>query len=274
MKALVRCSILAVGVGVFGCSSNTSGPNNSNPQLDADLATVAADQAAEDVDIMREPVFFPLMPFGGAPSFAGGLGAGQFVPPSTCTFNGATQRVECPPINRGPLTVTRSYQFKAEDGTVQQQFDALLTASANVRTTVDGELSRDAWSASIHRERDLTATELQGEETQRTWNGTGSSEIARSRHTDNGEERSYNLSCETVIDDVVVPVPRSDERFPRGGTISIRCEVTFVGGPRDGQTIERTMTITFDGDQTATVTVGDRTFEIDLKERRRRGPGE
>lgn len=270
MKTLVRFGALALILGVFGCSEDSSGPNSSTPQLDADLAMVAADQAAEDVDIMREPVFFPLMPFGGAPSFAGGLGAGQFVPPSICTFNGITQRVECPPVNRGPLTVARSYQFTDEDGNAQQQFDRLLTASANVRATVDGEWSNDTWSASIHRERDLTATGLLGEETQRTWNGTGESEITRSRHTDSGEERSYNLSCETVIDDVVVPVPRSDERFPRSGTISIRCEVTFVGGPRDGQTIERAMTITFDGDQTATVTVGDRTFEIDLKERRRR----
>ncbi|MGQ0703593.1 MAG: hypothetical protein ACT4PM_10725, partial [Gemmatimonadales bacterium] len=248
----------------------SSGPNAATPQLDADLAMVAADQVAEDVDIMREPVLFPLMPFGGGLSLAGGLGTGHFGPPSICTYNSSTQRVECPTINRGSLTVTRSYQFKDENGNVQQQYDPLLTASANLRTMVDGELSHDAWSASIHRERDLTATGLLGEETQRTWNGTGASAITRSRHTDNGEERSYNLSCETTVDDVVLPVPRSDERFPISGTITIHCTVTFVGGPRDGQTIERTMTITFDGDQTATVTVGDRTFEIDLKARHRR----
>jgi len=45
--------------------------------------------------------------------------------------------------------------------------------------------------------------------------------------------------------------------------------VTFTGGPRDGQTVERTLVVTFNGSQTATLTVGGKSFDIDLKLRRR-----
>jgi hypothetical protein len=115
----------------------------------------------------------------------------------------------------------------------------------------------------------MTATGLAGLETQRTWNGTGASHLIRSRHTDGGAERSYDLECATTLTNVVVPVPRGDEHFPLSGSIAIQCTITFVGGPRDGQTVERTMTITFNGTQTATATVGDKTFDINLKTRHR-----
>ena len=45
--------------------------------------------------------------------------------------------------------------------------------------------------------------------------------------------------------------------------------MTFEGGPRDGQTVQKTLVVTFNGSQTATLTVGGRSFDIDLKLRRR-----
>lgn len=271
MRTLIRYGTLTCAVILGACGTE---PNAATPLLDADVAQVVADNTGEDVDIMREPVFFTTMtgfgPIAAPP--ATGPGAGEFRP-ANCPFNPATNRLECPVITHGALTITRSYAFWDASNAVQQAFDALLTAKANIQTTVDGERTLPNWSGSVHRSRDMTATGLAGEETQRTWNGTGQSEIQRSKHTENGAERSYNISCDLTVTNVVVPVPHGEDSWPLSGTITRHCVVTFVGGPRDGQTVERTVTITFNGTQTVTVTIGDKTFDIDLKNRHRGAHG-
>jgi len=268
MKTLIRCGALTCAVVLGACSQDSTG-TQATPLLNADVATVIADNTGDDVDIMREPVFFVSMPIG-APALAPGSGD---LNPGSCTYNATTQRLECPVVTRdGSLTITRSYAFWDANNVPQDHYDALLTAKANIQTHIVGERSGDNWSGSIDRSRDLTVTGLVGTETRRTWNGTGTSEVERSRHRDSGEERSYNISCTLTITNVVVPVPNGDPRFPLSGTITHRCIITFEGGPRDGQTVERTATVTFNGTSTATVTVGDRTFAIDLTTRHR-GPG-
>lgn len=262
MRSLMRYGALTCAIILGACSKDATGPDRQTPLLNADLAVVAADAAGEDVDIMREPVFFTTM----AQSFAPGNGD---LNPSTCTFNSTTQRLECPPVTRdNSLVVTRSYQFRDALNSVQQAFDALLTASANIQTRIKGEKTGENWSATIDRSRDMTATGLLGEETQRTWNGTGTSNATRSRHTENGD-RSYNIVCTLTVAGVVVPVGQGSDRFPLSGTITRACTITFVGGARDGQTVQRTATLTFNGTQTATLTVGDKTFDVDLKTRHR-----
>lgn len=267
MKTLIRCSVIACAIGLGACSQDASGPQ-ATPLLNADIATVIADNTGDDVDIMREPVFFISLPLGG-PEL--GPGSGD-LNPANCTYNSSTQRLDCPSTTRGSLTVTRSYAFWDANNVSQNAYDAQLTAKANIQTRIVGERSGESWSGSVDRSRDMTVTGLAGDETQRTWNGSGTSAVTRSRHNDSGDERSYDLNCTLTVTNAVVPVPRSDERFPLSGTITHHCVISFVGGPRDGQTAERTATVTFNGTATATVTVGDRTFDIDLRTRHR-GPG-
>lgn len=262
MKALIRYSALTCAVILGACSESTTGPDTNTPLLTADLAVVAADATGEDVDIMREPVGFQ--------SFSAALapGNGDFNP-AGCVYNTGTQRLVCPPQTReNTLVVTRSYMFWDALNVVQQAYDPLLTAKANIQTSIVGTKTGDHWTATINRSRDLTVTGLLGDETQRTWNGTGTSSATRSRHTE-GAERSYDISCTLTVTNVVVPVQRGDERFPLSGTITRVCTITFDGGPRDGETVTRTLVVTFDGDQTATLTIGDKTFDIDLKNRHR-----
>lgn len=263
MRTLMRCGALTCLVILGACSSDITGNDAATPLLNADIAQVAADGTAEDVDVMREPVFFPAMP-GFAP------GQGDFRP-ANCPFDAGSGKLVCPTITHGDITITRSYQFWDAQNAVQQAFDALTTAKANVVSSIDGTRSLPNWEATIERDRDMTATGLAGTETQRTWNGTGSSHVTRSKHTDSGPERSYELECSAVVTNVVVPVPNGGDAWPLSGTITRTCTVTFVGGPRDGQTITRTATVTFNGTQTVTMTVGDRTFDLDLKNRFR-GP--
>jgi hypothetical protein len=262
MKTLIRYGVLTCAVILGACSKDATGPDAQTPLLTADLAVVAADAAGEDVDIMREPVVFPSM----APSFVPGNGD---LNPANCTYNSGTQRLVCPPHTReNTLVVTRSYMFWDALNVVQQAYDALLTAKANVQTRIQGTKTGDHWTATIDRSRDLTVTGLLGDETQRTWNGTGTSSATRSRHTEGGD-RSYDISCALTVSNVVVPVERGDERFPLSGTITRVCTITFDGGPRDGQTVTRTMVVTFTGNQTATLAIGEKTFDIDLKSRHR-----
>ena len=262
MKTLIRYGALTCAVILGACGKDSTGPDAATPLLTADLAVVAADAAGEDVDIMREPVVFPSM----APVFAPGNGDFN---PANCTFNSGTQRLVCPPHTReNTLVVTRSYMIWDALNVVQQSYDPLLTAKANVQTEIQGTKTADHWTATIDRTRDLTVTGLLGDETQRTWNGTGASSATRSRHTDGGD-RSYDITCTLTVTNVVVPVERNDERFPLSGSITRVCTITFDGGPRDGQTITRTLVVTFNGNQTATLTIGDKTFDIDLKSRHR-----
>ncbi len=266
MKSLIRYGALTCAVMLGACSDGTTDPTGTTPLLNADIATMAADAAGEDVDIMREPVEFPVL----APSFAPGNGS---LNPANCPFNSANQRLECALVIRsGGLSVIRSYAFFDAANAVQQAYDALLTARANIITDVEGDRSNDNWSATIDRHRDFDVTGLAGTETQRTWNGTGSSSATRSRHTDDGAERSYDIVCNLTVANVVVPVPNGSDRFPVSGTVTRQCTVTFNGGPRDGQTVVRTAVLTFNGTDMGSMTVGDRTFDVNLRNRHR-GPG-
>jgi hypothetical protein len=248
------------------CSDSSTEANLATPLLNADIATMAADAAGEDVDIMREPVQFTIL----APAFAPGNGD---LNPASCPYNPATQRLVCALVIRnGSLSITRSYAFFDAANAVQQAYDALLTARANIITDVEGSHSGENWSATIDRHREFNVTGLAGTETQRTWNGNGTSSATRSRHTDDGVERSYDIDCTLTVTNVVVPVPNGSDRFPVSGTITRQCTVTFDGGPRDGQTVTRTAVLTFSGSETATMTVGDRTFDVNLRNRHR-GPG-
>lgn len=266
MRPLIRYGAVACAVILGACSDGSTEANLATPLLNADIATMAADAASEDVDIMREPVQFTIL----APAFAPGNGD---LNPANCPYNPATQRLVCALVIRnGSLSVTRSYAFFDAANAVQQAYDALLTARANIITDVEGSHSGSSWSATIDRHREFNVTGLAGTETQRTWNGNGTSSATRSRHTDDGAERSYDIDCTLTVTNVVVPVPNGSDRFPVSGTITRQCTVTFDGGPRDGQTVTRTAVVTFNGSDTATMTVGDRTFDVNLRTRHR-GPG-
>jgi hypothetical protein len=58
--------------------------------------------------------------------------------------------------------------------------------------------------------RDLMIAGLEGEEANRTVNGTGSGSVAQSQHTDADGSRTYDMSSK----DVVHPVPHTDDSWP------------------------------------------------------------
>ena len=196
---------------------------------------------------------------------------------ANCPWNSTTGWHECAPRDAGPLTIERQYAFYNAAGTAQEIYDDDQTASIRVKRVVDGTLDRETDRGSItgtvHHDRDLTVSGLQGAEQKRTWNGTGHSEIERTHVNDDRGTRSYEMTADVTVADVVVPHPQNEDRdpWPLSGTITIQVAGSVT---RDGETrnFERTVVITFDGTQFAKAVVngtgGSGEFTIDLANRR------
>ena len=220
-----------LSLALVACSDATE-PDQFIDQLNFDVAMVAADGLLDDLSTITQ-LF----------SFA----SGASLAPS--------------------ITRSRVVEFFDGAGNPQEAFDELTTASIHIVSEMSGEFSREGWSASISRSREMTITGLEGEETSRTANGSGTGEITRSRHLDDGGTRSYEMSGTSTIEDLVHGVPREDNPWPLSGTITREMTVQIVNGPDGDQTVERTAIVTFNGTQFVTMTVNGESFEVDLSAR-------
>lgn len=248
MKILRGSLALLVGISVAGCDDGTS-PDAELGDLNLAVAAVAAEATLDDVHSMALGTWG----MGAAEVAVAGLAPGDH------------------------LERTRTITFYDVDGREMDGYDALRTESISFVIDVEGSLERPMWSGEVERHRNVTVSGLAGEETRRTWNGTGSDEHSRVRTTDE-EDMERRFRSQTTIEDVVVGIPRSENPWPLSGTITRHVEVTVVNGPRGDLTRERTVVVTFDGTRYVTLTVDGEEFEVDLAERRgrrphRRGPG-
>ena len=253
MKTLTRYGALGLLATLAACNSETTGPvltPLADLAISRDVAAQSADVAAEDVELMGGPT-------------------GQFGFGFAASTTGEDDApFHCGTHTRDLLTIVRSCTFKDAAGTTQSAYNATTTASAAVHAEVTGKIERENWSAEVERIRNLTVTGLAGTETSRTWNGTGTSKATRSKHTENGENRSYDISCSGTRTNVVVNLPRSENRWPISGTLNRKCTIKITGGPNDGKTVEREVTITFNGTQLVPITVNGKVFTLDLKTRK------
>jgi hypothetical protein len=255
MKSLPHGALGLALAALAACSTEGTGPDFTPAQariLNRDVALVAADGASQDIELMGGP--------------GGNLGMG--LAPGLAAADEHDVPFRCGTHTRDGLTVTRTCTFKDGAGATQSAYDPQTTASVVVHAEIEGTITRPNWTATVDRVRDLTVSGLAGAETQRTWNGTGSGTSSRSRHTEGGEERQYDVTATGTITNVVVPVPRRPDGWPLSGTIAKQVTVEISGGPRDGQTVTRSVTITFNGTQFVPITVNENTFTFDLKIRR------
>lgn len=250
MARALAVTCLAAGAALAaGACSDTAGPDALDDQLLSDLAVVAADATLEDVTLMGAGFHFSLQGAGGGPGMLGGHGGiGD-------SFSG-----------------TRSVAFFDADGNEQTGYDELSTAEVHVEMELAGERAREWWSASIARTRSMVISGLEGEEATRRFDGSGTETVARSRHFEDGTERSHDMTGAFTYEAVVVPVPGSEPRWPLSGTIRRVMHVSVTNGPGGDVTRDVEVTITFDGDQTATAVINGETVEIDLSTREGRHP--
>jgi hypothetical protein len=270
-KLSAKLLLAAFAALVAGCDS--AGEPEVYSDVNFDAAVVAADGTLEDLQMMHGPrlglpgIVFPPLPN-----------------ENDCTADGA--RFHCNPISRDGLTFTRTITYFDEggdeivDGEGNPIYDETTTESIRYQISVVGDVSREWWSATIDRQRDLTVTGLlndnDGDDSNDdgvvTWTGSGTGDVERSRHSDGGELRVYRMESSSSIKDVVVPYPRTESGWPLSGTIERSVTITRTLPSGETETVQRDVKVTFDGSQFATVTVGDDEFTIDLSERSF-GPG-
>lgn len=224
--------VTLVVAGLTACSDTGVDPDMAEAVLNEDIAMVAAAAAVEDLEVMS--TVFPAA--AGAPARAGILDYSR----------------------------SRTVTFYDVEGVEQDGYDPLTTASIHTTLSVEGEVSRDGYEWSLSRSRDMTVTGLEGEETERTWNGTGEEDRSRARFSASGDTRSYEMSGTLTVDDVVRGVPRAEHPYPLSGTITRNVTVEVTNGPRGDETLTRTVVVTFDGTRYPSLTVNGEAFELDL----------
>lgn len=226
---------------LVACGGDGTSP--ADAVLNQDVALYSADAAGQDIEFMRGP--------------GGRFGMGLLARPGD---------FECNDVAPPGLTVTRTCEFYDADGNEQSAFEAGVTDKVVMHVEVDGTIDREDWSSTIHRVRDFTVTGLSVDTGTVTWDGSGSGSMSRIRQTSEGEVQK-DMTSEVTVTDVMIPVPRAPDGWPLGGTITSSVSVTITGGPRDGETHTKNVSITFDGTQYASVTVDGETFTIDLADR-------
>ena len=253
-------AVLALAaLGVAGCADSTTAPQLDDALL-LNAAAVVADATVEDVALATTG-----FTFGPATVSANGMGGGGM----NGGMNGGMGPGE-PGGHRGiggALSGTREVTFYDAAGIEQTAYDALTTASIHFVLDLAGDVTRGPWAASIERTRDMTVTGLENEETARTFNGSGSESVSRSRTLDDGSVVSHDMSGSFTYTDVVVPIPGSDPKWPLSGTIHRTMTVSVVGGLNGDFTKDVDVTVTFNGTSTATALIDGETVEIDLATR-------
>lgn len=253
-RIVAGASTALIAVAMAACDQ-TTGVESLDDTMTTDAAMLAADATIEEIALFQQPL-----------DFAGFIPGVDEPPPA---------RHPGPPGGpgsfEGDFAGVRSVSFYDLDGVEQEAYDPLETASVKIVHEVEGTIVRDRFTAEIFRARTLTVTGLEGEETHRTWNGSGSSSMARSGVAEDGSERSHGAEGSFTLTDVVVPIPGSEPRWPVSGTVTREMVMTRTG-PDGEMTREFEIVITFDGSSIATALVNGQVVEIDLSARPGRHP--
>ncbi len=250
-------ALLGASVLVAGCDESTA-PDEFTDAMVIDAAVLAADATVEEVNMWSESFGFGLAPVSSQYDVTSGETAAFGSPGGRGSWS-------------GDFSGTREVTFFDAEGVEQGEYDPLLTASIYIVREIQGTIVRDRFTAEIERERAMTVSGLLGEESTRTWNGEGSSSVSRAGVLEDGTERSHTAEGTYEFDDVVVPIPGSDSRWPLSGTVTRMMTMTRVLGD-ETQTREVEIIITFNGTAMVTALVNGEEVEIDLSARDGRNP--
>lgn len=273
---------LGIGASAFAlalaaCSSDSAVSPSSFKLTAADTAEAAAisasDATAEDVDVMyaAEGAFGSAGPSANeipAPSFSttDSVRFAFWGMSNACPYDAGTGRFVCPPVTRGALTLQRSFALFDANGAAQSAYDANLTASANFLVTVNGVHVALLGNDTISRQRDMTVTGLAGTETSRMWNGTGTREDGGFRQ-DTNRVRTYHTSDNVTWSNILVKLPRLTNPWPMSGMVTRQISGTATvvrSGTTRTFTLQKTVTITFNGTRYVPMTVGTALYTLDL----------
>lgn len=173
---------------------------------------------------------------------------------SGCAWSATSQRIECAPVTRGGLTITRSIAFADAAGAAQQRRDS-TTRSSNTRIDVRGTTTTPRGTLDVARTSDLTVSGLGRGATTHTLNGTESGVVSGVLTSDRGSATIREESS-SKTSNVVVPVPAARGSWPLSGTTTRSGTTTVTrAGTSETRTSSWSETITWNGTGTVSVTV-------------------
>jgi hypothetical protein len=196
------------------------------------------------------------IPFlGGGPLLGFGRGVfGDGHQDPSCTFNATSGRVECPPVTRGGVTVTRSVAYTTAAGVAQAKWDSVTTDKIDTRVTTTGTLTRrDGGSTTVNDAGQRSVAGLAKGSTQVTINGA-----AVGRESTTGKDSVGTFTVARAQGDttrsVVIPVSSSTLSVPKSGTV-VRAMTVTVTRSGSTTTTSRREVVTYNGTDTATVVI-------------------
>lgn len=235
----IRLAAASLVVLAAACADDEApvGPGGADAAaMNADVAAVTGVAIASDLAVFAGSEAAVSATFGPAGAPSGG----------TCTHSGGT--TTCTGGREGTLTVTRTVQFFDAAGTTQQAYDAATTARIDIGVQVNGTASGPQFTSTVQRARALTISGLAGEETQRTWNGTGTSTVQSTFTGDRGTREHHMVEHDTTTNVVWVVAPTRGA-YPASGTMvrNVATTTTFIGERSGTFTATRRVLVTFNG---------------------------
>ncbi len=267
-NTLLRAATALTVAALFtACGDSASSPTDAGVSASVaaattlDVATVSGDAAKEDVEMIKVNR--------GAFGIAQATDFERFSRWESCPYDATAKRFVCVDKVRGPFTYTRSYAYLDATATAQTAYSATTTSSANFKWSLSGTITKDRWSGSVSRNRDITLSGLLGANNTVTVDGTGAAEKQRTTFLrdsagPNGLTRNYSLESSLVIAKVVTPAIRMPDAWPASGTITRNYTVIRTDATNGTTTTTRNSVVTFNGTQFADLVVNGKAFTIDL----------
>ena len=266
-NTLLRAATALTVAALFtACGDSATSPTDAGVSASVsnattlDVATVSGDAAAEDVETFK------------VNRGAFGLATIDFERFSrweACPYDSTATRFICTERTRGPFTASRSYAYLDATGKGQRAYSATTTSAANFKWSLAGTITKERWSGSMSRDRDITISGMLGANSSVTVNGTGAAERQRTKFLrdsagPNGLTREYNLESSLTIVNVVTPAIRLPDAWPASGTITRSYKVTRTDATNGTTVTTRNSVVTFNGTQFADLVVNGKAFTLDL----------
>jgi hypothetical protein len=202
-------SLLRRSAAVVALLASASCAGDSSTAPDADLLALASIDPSVGAEAGQAGMIgLTLDP---TTTFDGALGGA-----SACAFVAATGRIECAPLTRGGLTVTRSIAFRDAAGAAQPARTE-TTVSANTRIGVAGTVPLPRGAITVVRSSDLTVSGLGRTSTSHTLNGIETGSTSGRMTTDRGSV-DVSETSKSQTENVVVRVPAGPGSWPLSGT--------------------------------------------------------
>lgn len=238
---LMHVSLVAAALALTACSDSTTISSQDEAEISEDVAAVAGDAVAADVNTMiaNEASVGPALP--GAPVAPSDLTL-SISRTRTCLDSLGVAQTVC------SATLTSSIQF-------------ILAISGNVSLSHTGPRGTDSLFIAVHRNRTWTISGLLGVETSRTHNGAGtSSDTVDFSGTHQGVTVTKNLrlAAADTVSNVTFNLPHGTNPWPISGTIVRRVsgniEITRGDSTRT-HTFARRVLVTFPADAQGNVSI-------------------